>query len=110
MLDISKLFELEIKPALGCTEPVAIAYATSLAYNAIVGKVPVWLKGKIPIKYVTDASQEDIEIDRIEISLSRGIFKNALTVGIPRSNGQKGIPIAAAIGIPCFPTRGFRKG
>ena len=103
MLDISKLFELEIKPALGCTEPVAIAYATSLAYNAIVGKVPVWLKGKIPIKYVTDARQEDIEIDRIEISLSRGIFKNALAVGIPRSNGRKGIPIAAAMGIFCFP-------
>ncbi len=103
MLDSSKLFELEIKPALGCTEPVAIAYATSLAYNTIVGKVPAWLKGKIPVKYITDVSQEDIEIDRIEISLSRGIFKNALAVGIPRSNGQKGIPIAAAIGIFCFP-------
>jgi len=49
MLDIAKLFELEIKPALGCTEPVAIGYTTSLAYNAILGRVPRWLKGKIPI-------------------------------------------------------------
>lgn len=103
MLDISKLFELEIKPVLGCTEPVAIGYATSLAYNAVLGRVPKWLKGKIPIKYVTDVNQEDIEVDRIEVSVDRGVFKNALAVGIPRSKGQRGIIIATAMGIFCFP-------
>jgi len=103
MLDISKLFELEIKPAFGCTEPVAIGYATSLAYNAILGRVPIWLRGKIPIKYATGVNQEDVEVDRIEVSVDRGIFKNALAVGIPRTKGQKGIGIAAAMGIFCFP-------
>ncbi len=103
MLDISKLFELEIKPALGCTEPVAIGYATSLAYNAILGRVPMWLKGKIPIKYATDVHPEDVKVDTIEISSDRGIFKNALAVGIPKTKGQKGIAIAAAMGIFCFP-------
>jgi len=103
MLDISQLFELEIKPALGCTEPVAIGYTTSLAYNAILGRVPRWLKGKMPIKYVTDVNPEDVEIDRIEVSVDRGIFKNALAVGIPRAKGQKGIGIAAAMGLFCFP-------
>jgi L-cysteine desulfidase len=103
MLDISKLFHNEVKPALGCTEPVAIGYATSLAYNAILGRVPKWLKGRIPIKYVIDVQRDDIEIDRIEVSVDRGIFKNALAVGIPRSKGEKGIAIAAAMGIFCFP-------
>ena len=103
MLDISQLFELEVKPALGCTEPVAVGYVTSLAYNAILGRAPEWLKGKIPIEYVVDVNQEDVEVDRIEVSVSRGVFKNALAVGIPRSNGQKGIGIAAAMGIFCFP-------
>lgn len=103
MLDISRLFQSEVKPALGCTEPVAIGYATSLACNAILGRVPSWLKGSIPIKYVADVRREDIEINRIEVSVDRGIFKNALAVGIPRSNGEKGIAIAAAMGIFCFP-------
>jgi len=103
MLDIAGLFELEIKPALGCTEPVAVGYSTSLAYNSILGKVPYWLRGKIPVKYVTDINKEDIEIKGIEVSLDRGTFKNALAVGIPRARGQKGIAIAAAMGVFCFP-------
>jgi len=103
MIDIAKLFELEVKPALGCTEPVAIGYATSLAYNAILGRVPIWLKGRIPIKYAADVHPEEVEVDRIEVSVDRGIFKNALAVGIPRAEGQKGIAIAAAMGIFCFP-------
>ena len=103
MFDISKLIEIEIKPALGVTEPVAVGYATSLAYNAILGRVPAWLKGKIPIGYVTDIQQEDIQINTIEVAVDRGTFKNALAVGIPRSGGQKGMIIAAAMGVFCFP-------
>lgn len=102
-VDISQLFAREIKPSLGCTEPVAIGYATSLAYNAILGRIPNWLKGKIPITYVTDLYPQDVEIDKIEISLSQGIFKNSLAVGIPRAEGDKGIAIAAAMGIFSFP-------
>ena len=103
MIDISRLFDLEIKPALGCTEPVAIGYATSLAYNALLGRVPEWLKGRIPVKYVVGINSEDVEIDRIEVSVDRGTFKNALAVGVPRSGGRKGIAIAAAMGTFCFP-------
>lgn len=103
MLDISGLFDKELRPALGCTEPAAIGYASSLAYNAILGRVPNWLKGRIPIKHAVGVQQEDIEVSRIEVSLDRGVFKNALAVGVPRSNGQKGIAIAAAMGMFCFP-------
>lgn len=103
MLDVSKLFEIEIEPALGCTEPTAIGYATSLAYNAILGRVPKWLVGKIPIKYITDIQAKDIEISSIEITLDRGMFKNATAIKIPKSGGQKGIDIAAAMGVFCFP-------
>ena len=103
MLDVSRLLGLEVRPALGCTEPVAIGCATSLAYNAILGRVPEWLKGRFPIRYITGVSQEDIEIDRIEVSLDRGVFKNALAVGVPKSGGQRGIAIAAAMAIFCFP-------
>lgn len=103
MLDVSKLFEIEIGPALGCTEPAAIGYATSLAYNAILGRVPKWLEGRIPIKYITDIQAKDVEISSIEVTLDRGMFKNATAVGIPKSEGQKGIDIAAAMGAFCFP-------
>jgi len=65
--------------------------------------VPIWLKGKMPIKYATDVHPEDVKVDTIEISSDRGIFKNALAVGIPKTKGQKGIAIAAAMGIFCFP-------
>lgn len=64
----------EVVPAEGCTEPIAVAYATALARD-ILGE---------------DA------ID-IELLLSANIIKNALGVGIP-GTGKVGLEIAAALG------------
>lgn len=64
----------ELKPALGCTEPIAIALAAAHAARNLGGAV-----------------------DRIELELSANILKNAMGVGIP-GTGMIGIEIAAALG------------
>lgn len=66
----------ELVPAMGCTEPIAIAYGA-----AIVRKV----LGQIP--------------QRIEISLSGNIIKNVKSVVVPATGGMHGIPAAVGAGI-----------
>ncbi|MFS0725406.1 serine dehydratase subunit alpha family protein [Paenibacillus sp. 1P07SE] len=69
-----KLLHKEVAPAEGCTEPIAVAYAVSLAAEIL-----------------------DEEIEHVRLRLSGNIIKNALGVGIP-GTGQSGLPIAAALG------------
>ncbi len=66
----------EVKPALGCTEPVAVALAVARAREELAGEV-------------TD----------IEVQLSSNVFKNGATVGIPGTNGLKGNKVAAALAV-----------
>ncbi len=73
--DILELMHSEIAPALGCTEPAAVALACGKA-REVLGSVPT--TGKI---YV-----------------SGNIFKNAMGVGIP-GTGLTGLPIAVALGL-----------
>ena len=68
------ILKREVVPAEGCTEPIAVAYAVSLASEQIKG-----------------------EIKQIQLYLSANIIKNALGVGIP-GTGKIGIEIAAALG------------
>lgn len=70
-----KTLKKEVVPSEGCTEPIAIAYAASIAAE--------YLKG---------------EIKEVNIYLSKNVIKNALGVGIPGTGGV-GIEIAAALGI-----------
>lgn len=65
----------EVVPSEGCTEPIAIAYAASIAAEHLKG-----------------------EIREVNIYLSKNVIKNALGVGIPGTGGV-GIEIAAALGI-----------
>ncbi|MGI6129331.1 MAG: serine dehydratase subunit alpha family protein [bacterium] len=65
-----------VRPAFGCTEPVACALAVARA-KEVLGNDPV--------------------IDKIKIVCSPGVYKNGLGVGIP-GTGERGIPIAAALG------------
>ncbi|MDZ7794019.1 MAG: L-serine ammonia-lyase, iron-sulfur-dependent, subunit alpha [Spirochaetia bacterium] len=60
---------------IGCTEPVAIAYAATAAYQHLGGT-----------------------IDSVEVSISVNVFKNAMAVGIPGSD-KKGIQFAVALGL-----------
>lgn len=69
-----KTLKREVIPSEGCTEPIAIAYAASIASENL-----------------------DEKIKFINIKLSANVIKNALGVGIP-GTGQVGIEIAAALG------------
>jgi len=66
----------ELVPAMGCTEPIAIAFAAAKA-RVVLGAMP----------------------DRVEISVSGNIIKNVKSVVVPNTGGLKGIEAAAAAGI-----------
>ncbi|WP_303912584.1 serine dehydratase subunit alpha family protein [Subdoligranulum variabile] len=71
-----KILQRELVPAMGCTEPIAIAYCAAMA-RSVLGAIP----------------------DRVEIIASGNIIKNVKSVIVPNTNGRKGIAAAAAIGI-----------
>ena len=72
--NIIKLIKREVVPAIGCTEPVAGALCVAKA-TELLGVTP----------------------ERIEVSLSSNMLKNAMGVGIP-GTGMTGLPIAIALG------------
>ena len=74
--DCINILKEELIPAMGCTEPVAIAYAAALARETL---------GEMP--------------DRVLVSASGNIIKNVKSVIVPNTGGLKGIPAAAAAGI-----------
>lgn len=71
---IIALIHREVIPAIGCTEPIAVALASAKAAE-VLGKEP----------------------EEIEVLLSANILKNAMGVGIP-GTGMVGLPIAIALG------------
>ena len=71
---IIELIHQQVVPAIGCTEPMAVALCVAKA-TELLGKVP----------------------ERIELRLSANILKNAMGVGIP-GTGLIGLPIAVALG------------
>ncbi len=74
--DCIQILRQELKPATGCSEPIAIAYCSSLAHEAL---------GQLP--------------DRILVEASGNIVKNVKSVVVPNTNGLKGISAAVAVGI-----------
>lgn len=72
---LSALLVHELIPALGCTEPIAIAYCTSCAAS---------LLEQVPEKIILEASSN--------------IIKNVKSVIVPNSHGMKGIEAAAILG------------
>jgi len=97
---ISKVLEEQVVPALGCTESVALGLATSIAYNAIRGKFPTWIKRHLKKKF--DGFEVNPEnIDEIFVKTDPNTWKNALNVGVPGSQGKYGHKIAIALGVFC---------
>lgn len=84
--EIIELIHKEVKPALGCTEPIAVALATAKATEILVEKCS--LAGR---PYGTM---------EISVEVSGNILKNGMGVGIP-GTGMVGLPIAAALGAVC---------
>ncbi|MEE8552346.1 MAG: L-serine ammonia-lyase, iron-sulfur-dependent, subunit alpha, partial [Desulfobacterales bacterium] len=65
----------EVFPALGCTEPIAVAYAASIASKEIEGG-----------------------IEEINITVDTGVYKNGLAITVPNTGGEKGNLIAGVLG------------
>ena len=65
----------EVFPAMGCTEPISCAFAAAAA-----------------------AEQLGVPVERLELTVDPGTFKNGAAVTIPNSRGRKGNLIAAALG------------
>ena len=72
----TSILEEELIPAMGCTEPIAVAYCAAVARETL-GMAP----------------------DRVEIFASGNIIKNVKSVVVPNTNGMRGIAAAAASGI-----------
>ena len=68
----------ELIPAMGCTEPIAVAYAGALARKAL---------GALP--------------ERVSLCVSGNIVKNVKSVIVPHTGGRKGLKVAVAVGICC---------
>ena len=68
------LLRSEVIPAIGCTEPIAVALCVARAKELL-----------------------SCEPDAITVYLSKNVYKNALAVGIPNT-GMTGLPIAIALG------------
>ena len=71
-----EILRTELIPAMGCTEPIAIAFCAAKARETL-GAVP----------------------EKVEIEVSGNVMKNVKSVTVPNSNGGRGIAVAAAIGI-----------
>ena len=71
-----QILKEELVPAMGCTEPIALAYAAAEA-REILGSIP----------------------DKVVIEASGSIIKNVKSVIVPNTNHLKGIPAAATAGI-----------
>ena len=72
--ELLQLLRREVIPAIGCTEPIAVALCVARA-KELLGCEP----------------------DAITVYLSKNVYKNALAVGIPNT-GMTGLPIAIALG------------
>ncbi len=71
-----QILKNELIPAMGCTEPIALAYAAATA-REVLNELPA----------------------RVRILVSGNIIKNVKSVIVPNTGGMKGIPAAAAAGI-----------
>lgn len=66
----------ELVPAMGCTEPICLAYAAAKA-REVLGALP----------------------DKVDILASGNIIKNVKSVIVPNTNGMKGLKASVAIGV-----------
>lgn len=76
MFTIKDILRIEVAPALGCTEPAAVALCAASAGSLLADK----------------------SLKSVHVWLSPSIYKNAFAVAIPGTQGQVGIDLAAALG------------
>ena len=76
MTNYTVILKDELRPAMGCTEPISIAYAASILTDALGG-----------------------EAEEISVGLSGNIIKNVKSVVVPATGGMHGIESAVAAGV-----------
>lgn len=74
--DFLQILREELVPAMGCTEPIALAYGAAVARNTL---------GSLP--------------ERVLVQVSGNLIKNVKSVIVPNTGGLRGIPAAVAAGI-----------
>ena len=72
---LQQIFDNEVFPAIGCTEPISCAYVTAAAVEQLNGTV-----------------------EEIGITVDPGTFKNGVAVTVPNTGGMTGNIIASALG------------
>ncbi len=77
MLTLKEFLAKEVIPALGCTEPGAVALATARARQEVAGE----------------------PVDRVVVRVSDSIYKNGMNVGVPGAAGETGNALAAALSV-----------
>jgi len=80
MLTLKDFLAKEVRPALGCTDPGAVALAVARACK------------ELPVRE---------EVASIRVTVSGSIYKNGMAVGIPGTRGARGNAMAAAMGAIC---------
>ncbi len=83
---LKDILALEVSPALGCTEPTAVALGAAAA---------------------TSILPEGNSVDAIRTTLSPNVFKNGMAVNIPGTDGHSGLELASAMG--CISGRAEKK-
>lgn len=74
------LLRRELIPAMGCTEPIALAYCAAAAWNA-------------------SGAQDPAEAARVDVCVSGNIIKNVKSVIVPHTGNLRGIEAAVAAGM-----------
>lgn len=74
------LLQQELIPAMGCTEPIALAYCAAAAWQAAGGGAP------------------ELAV-QVEVTVSGNIIKNVKSVIVPNTGGLRGIETAVAAGL-----------
>ena len=70
-----RILDAELKPAMGCTEPIAVAFCAAKAKETLGSAV-----------------------EKIVVKASGNIIKNVKSVVVPNTGGMKGLEAAAAVG------------
>jgi len=81
MLTLKDFLAKEVKPALGCTDPGAVALAVARACKELPARE---------------------EVASVRVTVSGSIYKNGMAVGIPGTRGARGNAMAAAMGARIF--------
>jgi len=80
MYTIKDILRLEVAPALGCTEPAAVAFCSAAARSLF---------------------PDIVKIEAIELLVDKNVYKNGMAVAIPGTPNLNGIDVAAALGALC---------